>query len=551
MKTTSIKYLLAAVAAVIASHCAHADFILTMDSPPLSSEWTGNVIWGQPAAWSGGGAAWCQQNAEGWTQGTANGGNPQFNPSYGSGEQQQIWAIVNAGTTFTNNGHLAFDVIVDGTSFPNLATETNSWWWQIWVAGNSVNTWHQLNPLSNPYHSAGDTAQHVYHVDLTFVALGWTNPPTTSYFQLPIWANGPSHNDTSNPGTENPAANIVNFYIDNMQVYTYTTTAPTNSISKVTGPTGLTLVTTTNSTVDNEEYERQGVVATNDYSWTTDYTSQGNTYALTITNFPSATYSNYEAYMFLVGEPVAVEPNPDWNEANVIVLAVQNNADGSARATLSYKVNEPGGNSQYYSSGALGTVTNASGAKGTWTLSVAQNYAIDPANLNTSDQIIVKTPDGNTLSTNLAAGTSSLYFDGQAGLGATMVYLGSQPNATNNIGQSVVYSGCKITYNAGGSPLLSDNFSSAQLQYPPWQLAAEDPTGVIQVPANAAFWWQWTTPDANYVQQTSASLGATAAWSNPGLLPHTVFGTKETVFIPTTMVVGHPTGFFQLTNSAY
>jgi hypothetical protein len=542
MRTTSIKCLLA-TAAVIASYCAHADFIFTFDSAPLPSQVVGTgLIWGQPAGWAGGGAAWTQMNAEGWTQGAF-----QFNADYAGGFQQQVWSIVNAGTATNNNGHVSFDVIVDGTSFPNNGTETNGWWWQIWLAGNSVNQWHQLDVLPSPWHNAGDIAQYSYHVDLTFVALGWTNPPSTSYFQLPIWANGPSHNDAGNPTTENPDPNVVNFYIDNLQVYEAATTAPTGSISKVTGPAGLTLVTTTNPTVDNEIYERQGVVATNDYSWTDDYTSQGNTFTMTITNFPSGTYSNYESYLFLVGQPVAVEPNPDWNEANVIVLAVQNNADGSARASLSYKVNEPGGNSQYYSSGALGTVTNVAGAKGTWTLSIAEDYAIDPANPNTSDQIIVTTPDGHVLSTNLAAGTSIQYFDGQAGLGATMVYLGSQPNATNNVGQTVVYSGCKISHNSGGSPLLSDTFSSAQLQYPPWQLAAEDPTGVIQVPANSAFMWQWTTPDANYVQQTSTSLGAAAAWSNPGLLPGTVFGTKKTVFIPNSSV---PTGFFTLTNSA-
>jgi hypothetical protein len=191
MKTNSIKSLLAAVAALAVSTSAYADFNITFDSRPLSSEWSGPATWSAgPTGWAGApGSMQSTPTAGGWQLGTT------INFDWASGHQPDMQTIAAGG-----NGHVSFDFLVDGTSF-----NANAQWYQFNIAGNSDGGgWKQL-ALLGPSQNAGESDLRVTHFDFTFAQLGWT--PTATWFQLNFGANS----DNGNP---------IQYYIDNLQVST-------------------------------------------------------------------------------------------------------------------------------------------------------------------------------------------------------------------------------------------------------------------------------------------------------------------------------------------
>ena len=277
--------------------------------------------------------------------------------------------------------------------------------------------------------------------------------------------------------------------------------------------------------MDAAQYERQGIVTKSaGYSWVGSGTNQV-TYALTITNYPSPAYSNFEAYIFLApsnsitGGPT--EPNPDWVEADIITLAIQNSADGSANANLSYKTDD--GNDNFFLT-SVGTLSNASPI-GTWSMTFSND-----------DNVTVTSPSGAVLNTTLQGNAPSFG-------NLITAYIGIQPNSTNNTGQQAVFSKFQITSN--GIPLLSDSFTTPTLNSATWLVAAEDPTGVLQVPQNAAFMLNWTLPATGFTLQSSTNLADPNSWHATGLQSST-FNGQPTVIIPSTFVATNNPTFFRL-----
>jgi hypothetical protein len=158
-----------------------------------------NFTWSStgPAGWSGGAAIKAPAAVGGWTLGSGFDYYHQFDWAYG--EQVPMQTIVASG-----QGHLSFDVLLDGTSFP----VNDGTWYQINVGGNSAgaNGWTQVQVVDS-WRNGGDTALVATHVDLTFAQLGWANPEdATGWFQVYFGANS----DAGHP---------VNFYIDNVSAY--------------------------------------------------------------------------------------------------------------------------------------------------------------------------------------------------------------------------------------------------------------------------------------------------------------------------------------------
>ena len=182
MKSDLTKCLLTTVATLAVSTCAYADFTLTLDAGPLSSEWSQDVTWSSgPVGWGGAGCAQATNSSGGWTLG--GGGGPVLNFSYASGHQPDMWTIGATG-----NGHIAFDIVVDATSF-----NADAQWWQIFVGGNSAgHGWTQLQVLDK-WQNAAEADVRAYHVDLTFAQVGWNNP-SGDYFQLNFGANSDAPN---------------------------------------------------------------------------------------------------------------------------------------------------------------------------------------------------------------------------------------------------------------------------------------------------------------------------------------------------------------------
>jgi hypothetical protein len=153
-----------------------------------------NCTWSPtgPAGWSGG-AALQALGAGGWAM-----GSPYHEFDWASGEQTKMQQLANSGV-----GHLAFDLIADGTSFP-AATGV---WFQLNLATNSEGPgggsgWVQKENLlpANNWHNADDPALIVTHIDLPFADVGWV--PGDTWFQINFGSN-------TNPG-------YCKFYVDNI-----------------------------------------------------------------------------------------------------------------------------------------------------------------------------------------------------------------------------------------------------------------------------------------------------------------------------------------------
>ena len=57
-----------------------------------------------------------------------------------------------------------------------------------------------------------------------------------------------------------------------------------------------------------------------------------------------------------------------------------------------------------------------------------------------------------------------------------------------------------------------------QLNTNHWTVLANDPNGVVLIPANAVYWLPWTLPDTGFGLQTNANLGLSSNWNEVAYL---------------------------------
>ena len=117
----------------------------------------------------------------------------------GSANQQlEMQKLANLG-----NARIAFDAMVDGTSFP-AGVQT---WFQLNLVGNSDGSkgWTQTDNIfsASGWHPTDDATFYTMHFDLPFSQLGWD--PGDQWFQF--WTGANSDN-----------AVPVNFYLDNVRI---------------------------------------------------------------------------------------------------------------------------------------------------------------------------------------------------------------------------------------------------------------------------------------------------------------------------------------------
>jgi len=389
------------------------------------------------------------------------------------------------------------------------------------------------NPTYNPSNNLAGTWEHILITstnglpDATHLTDGQTNRVraiTWSWY----WGGHDIHGNQT-------------CYIDNLVIYTNgTLIGPTMSISKYSGLKGvLQLITTPNSSVNQANVERQDLRAiTITNSWVNSTGSQGTgpttSYALTITNYPSAAYSNFQSYIFIASSGTGIvptEPAPDWVEPNVMYFSVVNNADGSGTAQLLWKVSDPNDNNMFYgangySTGFLGNVTSPS-PLGTWSMTFDHDT-----------NITLTAPNGTTAVTNMPYNAPGWpkpggFLTAGAIKFATPVaiYTGCEAATSNNIGQLADYSLFQIVSN--GTTVFSDNFSGNSLDTTKWQITAEDPSGITQIPGYAAYLLSWTLPDVGYVLTTSTNLGDANSWVGTTSQPFPYAGLRE-AYAPST-----------------
>jgi hypothetical protein len=195
MKCLSL--LLGAAVAVAMSGSAYADLYYGFNT---DAEGFQNVTWqAGPAGWATAPTVRQSHTAGGWQAFMTK----EFSWEAGGGsanQQVEMQTLANMG-----NARIAFDLMVDGGSFPAGA----STWFQFAAIGNSdgVGGWTQVDDLFAPaggWHDADVPTLITLHVDRALSDFGWN--PGDTWFQLWTVANS----DGAVP---------VNFYLDNVNAY--------------------------------------------------------------------------------------------------------------------------------------------------------------------------------------------------------------------------------------------------------------------------------------------------------------------------------------------
>jgi hypothetical protein len=279
--------------------------------------------------------------------------------------------------------------------------------------------------------------------------------------------------------------NTVSYWIDNVRLTappSDNTNGPVLSIAKAPPP-GLTCI----ASAPGDAWQRQMArTADSNYSWDTlSALSDTTTYSMSIAAFPAASYSGFEAMMYLI--PVSGMPNGpddisvDWNSAHVVYFTITANADGTANANFRYKVNDP--SAEHFRSWT--DLPSASGPVGTWSLTFSNNT-----------EVTMTAPDGtNTIFT--IPVDDFVNFQG-----SLIAYFGVRPirpTDLTRLGQSATFSRIKIT---GAAASIDDNFVS---QGPPyvldpntWVKKAAHAPGVFITAPDAKYSLSWSTPDTGF-----------------------------------------------------
>jgi hypothetical protein len=263
------------------------------------------------------------------------------------------------------------------------------------------------------------------------------------------------------------------------------------------------------SSANGNEFQRTSIVFANHngVGWLNSPTPM--TYALTITNFPAGTYTNYQAHIFITtgGTLASFDTAPDYSQTNVIFFDVHQNPNGTGSAFFRYKVNEEQQNSnmfgiEYIGPASAGTLAglNASTVFGTWSFT-----------FNQDTNVTVNGPGGVSTNFNMRPVAVSNFAE------PLNVLFGAQPNRHStatplaNVGQRVILSSVGITN--GDSTVVYDNFmADSSLDGNLWTRLAGDVNMVQLVPSGSAWWVKWSLPDTGFGLQTSTNFIVTNSW---------------------------------------
>ena len=345
----------------------------------------------------------------------------------------------------------------------------------------------------------------------------------------------------------------VKFWMDNLKLIVSPVKIPPPTLKALIKPVqGLNLLS---SSANGNEFQRTSFR----YNTTIGVGWLGATapvtYALTITNFPSGVYTNYQAHIFITtgNAPPSFETAPDYNETNVIFFDVHQNFNGTASAYFRYKVNEPNANSnlfgmEYIGPASAGTLAglNASTVLGTWSFT-----------FNQDTNVTVTGPGG--VSTNFTMRPEAVTNFAEP----LNVLFGAQPNRQSeaaplaNIGQKVVLASVGITN--GASTIIYDNFmADGAFDTLTWTPLAGDNNMVQLVPAGSAYWLQWTLPDQGFGLQISTNFAVpnsfvtvTGPDAGGATLPnYTASGSRFTL-LPSSLLGTSSQSYFRLIEQVY
>jgi hypothetical protein len=259
---------------------------------------------------------------------------------------------------------------------------------------------------------------------------------------------------------------------------------------------------------------------------------------MTITNDPGTNYPNIQSVIYLVPGGVNGDIAAPYDDANAATLVVQNNADGTATGSFSYKTNAPGTGLT-----TLASVTCATGLRGAWSITL----------LNDTN-VTLNGPGG--LSTNVNLPSEDV---AQQLANPVTAYFGSINNGTtNNAGHGVTYSEFSISgteYSTSPtSPAnpIDDVFAAdaGVLSTANWAVdSSTAPNNLVIIQPTDLFWVSWTLPDEGYSLLTSPTLGTGAVWTDTGLTTFLSTTQRHLVLVPQSVLPAGGQGYFILSKT--
>lgn len=338
-------------------------------------------------------------------------------------------------------------------------------------------------------------------------------------FYVKMWSNGDYTNE-------------LDFNLDNVILQAIPTNVPPvppPTMALKPTETGLNLI----GLNGGGQYGRFSVYTANPvYSWLSSPTPV--TYAVTIKDYPSATYHDFQTHMFFVpGLHAGVTNMPngpgdsgiDYSAGDVIFVQIGNNANNGGYGRFMVKTNQFNGNSMLWGNGTIANL-NSTNILGTWSLT-----------FNNVGNVTFTSPDGSSTNFNIPSDWVSAFDPGPM-----YAYFGAQPNSALNIGSSVVLGRIAIT--GSPAPAINDDFTvDTALNPSTWGVAASDANGVkVMVPSLTPYWLRWTLPDSHFNLVSRTSLAT--PWMDASFSPTLQLGASSEVLLSTTNIPSPSGGFF-------
>jgi hypothetical protein len=252
-------------------------------------------------------------------------------------------------------------------------------------------------------------------------------------------------------------------------------------------------------------------------------------YALTISQFPDAAHSNFVAHMILAPEltiPEGWRTHPEISLPHAMYLTITNNSDGTATASLVYKVNAADSNNLWTALGTLGSPSPV----GTWTLTLN----------NTNVQL--KAPNASVVNSSITDTDVALFNDGFTPL---RVWVGVQPRVAANFNQMAVFTSFNVSYVdsiTGVNVVTNETWTS---DYQANWAEATDCVGILPRPLNTIYRLNWPGPATGFaLEQNTVLPGAPGSWTVTGF-PVGTSNSKKVSFVPSSSAP-NPNNFYRL-----
>jgi hypothetical protein len=244
------------------------------------------------------------------------------------------------------------------------------------------------------------------------------------------------------------------------------------------------------------------------------------TFSANIVDYPGAGNANFIFHLFLV-PGTSTGNSPDWNEANVTYLDIENNGDGTGVMIYRFKTNSPNSNGGFFGPNNPAQVNDPS-VKGNWSVT----YVSDTG-------VTLTSPSGNVTAFSLSATDVAAFGN------PLEVFYGIMPNTGANIGQKMTLGAVGITN--GGTTLLYKDFTTAtslDINVPGgfiYSTADATPTNAVYLSSagTKSLVLSWPYPNGyNYLLQTNNVLDNAATWSTTHGYSAANVGVTKVVTIP-------------------